>query len=148
MKIEKNFIPAQLPVRLGYEENGKWYAISESSDNSILVGNSEDDNLERMSFLQYARLVNKHSLRYLLPDGEHRVRQCEILCPRKEMLAIALAMPTTVYCTANDRTYTIISRKAVLTDGDFISPGEMPQADYVIHPFTYQRNREPKNRKE
>ena len=57
------------------------------------------------------------------------------------MLSVCLAMPTTVYCTANDRTYTIMSRKVVFTDGDFIRPAEMPEGDYIIHPFTCKRNK-------
>ncbi len=129
---ELEFLPLNLPVMLGFEKSGKWYAI-DSVKGKLKIANNEDGKIEPISFLELARMIAKKNFCYIYPDKGADERICEILCGKDEMLEIIKDNKTNVYCIDNDRTYQL-SRNSIYTNGERVSTDAMPDSLYVIDP--------------
>lgn len=132
MKKQGEFLPLDLPVMVGFEESGKWYAI-DSVRGKLKIGNNEEDGIEPISFLEFARMIVRKNFCYIYPDTAEDERICEILCTKDEMLGFVKDYKTNVYCVKNDRTYQL-SRNSIYTDGERVSTDDLPESLYVIDP--------------
>ena len=85
-----------LPVMVGFEESGKWYAI-DSVRGKLKIGNNEEDGIEPISFLGFARMIVRKNFCYIYPDTAEDERICEILCTKDEMLGFVKEREKGVY---------------------------------------------------
>ena len=132
MKKQRDFLPLNFPFMVGFEESGKWYAI-DVVKGKLEIGNSEGEEIKRISFLDYARMVAANQFCYIYPDNDKETQICSILCNKDELLETILDIKTNAYCIGNDRTYQF-SSNGIYSDGERVSTDVMPDSLYVIDP--------------
>lgn len=126
------FIPSSLPAMVGFEESGKWYAV-DVVKGKLEIGNSEDEEIKCISFLDFSRMVAENEFCYIYPDNDKENQICSILCNKDELLETIRDMRTNAYCVENDRTYQF-SNNGIYSDGERLSTDELPDSLYVIDP--------------
>lgn len=133
-----NYIPASLPVMVGFEEDGSWYGL-DYYDNHLRIAPSKDDGeeIETMSFLEFARMVCENSLSYIYPEAPKDQQIQTITCTKAEMLETVKGQATMVYCDENDRIYVFTGAGNIIVDGESVDEEDMPSDSlYVLHPMT------------
>lgn len=137
--------PLNLPVMFGFEESGKWYAI-DIVKGRLEIGNSDTDEIKRISFLDFARMVSAHGFCYIYPDMDKESQISPILRSKDEMLEDIQDFNVNVYCVENDRTYHM-SHSSIYSDGERISTDDLSDSSmYVIDPRLTLKIQKRKNR--
>lgn len=131
-KNQTFFILSNFPVMVGFEESGKWYAV-DVVKGKLEIGNNEDEEIKRISFLDFARMVSTNQFCYIYPDNDKENQICSILCNKDELLETIRDIRTNAYCMENDRTYQF-SYNGIYSDGERLSTDELPDSLYVIDP--------------
>ena len=132
-KNQTFFIPSSLPAMVGFEESGKWYAV-DVVKGKLEIGNSEDEEIKRISFLDFSRMVAENEFCYIYPDNDKENQICSILCNKDELLETIRDIRTNAYCVENDRTFHF-SSNGIYSDGERLSTDELPDSLYVIDPL-------------
>ena len=131
-KKQIDYVPSNFPVMVGFEESGKWYAV-DVVKGKLEIGNSEDEEIKRISFLDFSRMVAENEFCYIYPDNDKENQICSILCNKDELLETIRDINTNAYCVRTDRIFHF-SSNGIYCDGERLSTDELPDSLYVIDP--------------
>ena len=131
-KKQIDYVPSNFPVMVGFEESGKWYAV-DVVKGKLEICNSEDEEIKRISFLDFSRMVAENEFCYIYPDNDKENQICSILCNKDELLETIRDINTNAYCVRTDRIFHF-SSNGIYSDGERLSTDELPDSLYVIDP--------------